>query len=248
MDKLILALPKFNEVIAPCFEVTSTFVFITIENGQKTAVTIEHCEDCEGIGRVRFIQSRDADVLICNGIKSFYKDMLISSGVKVISGIGLNIEQAIAEFLAGILDYNASASNFINVAEQMPLTDLICWTKDLFKTHGYDVHKGENRAPFPIDLVAEMKCPVCLRPIRIAICCGAHSYRPDQELLEFRRASANDYHAQVYIHPSSPELKRRCDEFGIELLDPLEDLREQKSRHKRKIPILTGAVLGHEKI
>jgi len=251
MQRVILAIPKFGQVVAPCFEVASEFLFVVIESGRKTGVSYERCGECEGIGRVRFVQDHHGDILICNGIKAFYKDLLVDSGIGVISGVALEIEPAIAGFINGDLKPDTESADFIETSEPMPLADMVCWARDLFKTSGYEVHKGENRAPFPIDLIAEMKCPVCHRPIRVAICCGAHTYRVDQELREFRRVSANDYHARIYVYPDigqpgAPDLKKRCEEFGIELLDPLTESVEETA--KRKIPIIKGSILDHEEI
>ena len=243
-----VAIPKFNDDIAPCFEVAGTFVFATIEDDKITSKTITKCEGCEGFGRVRLLYDNKIDVLICNGIKGFYKDILANFKIKVIDTISVPVNQALSDFIAGRLSYSDQAAEIYNMEANIPLDDIICWTKDLFTANGYQVQKGEQRAPFPIDLIAEMRCPICNKPIRVAICCGAHSYRLDQELLEFHRVSANDFHAQVYVHPSTPELEQRCREFGIELIDPLADTCGVSKKSKTKIPIMQGAIKGHERL
>jgi predicted Fe-Mo cluster-binding NifX family protein len=245
---IIVAIPKFKDEVAPCFEVAGTFVFATIDDNVISATTIVKCEGCEGFGRVRLMFESDINVLICNGIKGFYKDILANYGIKVIDSISVPVEQAIADFSSGKLTHSDQGVEIYNIESNIPLDDIICWTKDLFAANGYEVQKGEQRAPFPIDLVAQLKCPICGKPIRVAICCGAHSYRLDQELLEFHRVSVNDFHAQVYVHPATPELEQRCREFGIELIDPLADSCGVSKKSKKRVPIIQGEIKGHEQL
>ena len=244
---MIVAVPKFKDEIAPCFEVASTFVITTYEGDNETEKSLQNCEGCEGFGRVRLLNEYNVNVLICNGIKAFYKDILANSGVTVIDKVTLPVEEALKRYYQGNLKAAEIKPELLNIDSSIPLDDIICWTKDLFQTNGYKISKVKDSAPFPIDLVAEITCPVCRKPIRVAICCGAHSYRIDQDLLEFHRVAATDYHAQVYVHPAQPEIARRCDEFGIELIDPLADFCEIKRKSKKTVPVLKKPAAGHEK-
>jgi len=244
---MIVAIPKFNNEIAPCFEVASTFLIASIEENLEISMKLHKCEGCEGFGRLRFLNERKVSVLICNGIKGFYKDILINSGITVIDNISSPAGKALDDYRDGKLKPEKSQSEIYNIDSNIPLDDIICWTKDLFKSNGYTIIQGEELTPFPIDMVAKMKCPICGKPVRVAICCGAHSYRVDQELLEFHRVSATDFHAQVYIHPAKPEIIKRCEEFGIELIDPFSDKCEMPAESRMPIPIIRQPVSGHEK-
>jgi predicted Fe-Mo cluster-binding NifX family protein len=245
-DVMIVAVPKFSDEIAPCFEAAGIFIVALVEQG-GISKAVKKCEGCEGFARVRLLNENKVDVLICNGIKSFYKDILTNSGIDVIDNITLPVQRALDDYKDGKLKVVSKKSEINGIRLSIPLEDLKCWTKDLFGANGYKISPGNERIPFPIDLVAEITCPVCGKPIRIAICCGAHIYRADRELLEFHRASISDYQAQVYVHPLIPGLDKLCEEFGIELIDPLADTFESPKTPKRPIPILKKPVSGHEK-
>lgn len=244
---MIIAIPKFNDLVAPCFEVACTFLIASVEVDHDISINIEKCDGCEGFSRIRLLKDNHVELLICNGIKGFYKDILVNSGISVIDSISSPVEKALSNYRKGILKPKSSRPEIYSTEEIVPLNDVICWTKDLFKSNGYSIVQGNQRAPFPVDLVAELKCPVCGKPIRIAICCGAHSYRIDQELLEFHRVSSSDYHAKIYIHSTEPDIAKRCDEFGIELIDPFADHCESFSGDRLSIPVLKKPITGHEK-
>ncbi|MFZ5981408.1 MAG: NifB/NifX family molybdenum-iron cluster-binding protein [Candidatus Zixiibacteriota bacterium] len=241
---MIVAIPKYNEIVAPCFEVAGTFLLAEIENGRTEGIKVEQCAGCEGFGRIRFLQDNNVKLLICNGIKNFYKDLLVIAGMTVIKDVSMPVEEALAMYTGGRLREEKQPTPLYYVDSEIPVDDIICWTRDLFRANGYEVVSGEDVAPFPIDLVARMTCPLCGKPVRVAICCGAHSYRVDQEILTFHRASVSDFHAQVYVHPALPDLKKNCDEFGIELLDPLDETFDKTTDFM--IPILRNPVSGHE--
>ncbi len=244
---MIVAIPKFNDEIAPCFEVAGTFVITAVEQESDFSMRLHKCEGCEGFSRLRFLNERRVEVLICNGIKGFYKDILNNSGIIVIDNISSSVEKALNDYRNGKLKPKSEKSEIYNIDSTIPLDDIICWTKDLFKSNGYKVYRGEELTPFPIDIIAEMKCPVCGKPVRVAICCGAHSYRVDQELQEFHRVASTDFHARVYVHSAKPEIVKRCEEYGIELIDPFADTCEIKPAVKSAIPVLKQPARGHEK-
>jgi hypothetical protein len=92
-----------------------------------------------------------------------------------------------------------------------------------------------------------MTCPLCGKPVRVAICCAAHTYRADQEISQFHQATLSGYHARVYISPTQPATWQCCREYGIEPIDPdaLEELADHGSRGA--IPLLSGPVISHER-
>lgn len=244
---MIVAIPKFHETIAPRFKVAKYFIISVVTGGRVVSSKIEDCTGCEGFGRIRLLRDKKVNILICNGIKSFYRDLLGASGLTVIPNIALPAGDALAQFLAGELKPEVYGASFTSFSCQIPREDLVCWAKELFESHGYDVTAGPDKAAFPIDLVAEMRCPVCRKPVRVAICCGAHTYRTDQEIKEFHRAAASDYHARVYVHPGTPSIHQCCKEYGIELIDPDSELTIADRPGSHRIPILQEPLYGHEK-
>lgn len=244
---MIVAIPKFNDQIAPCFEVANTFLIAEINDDFVISKNLHNCEGCEGFGRLRFLNEKKVKVLICNGIKGFYKDILINSNITVIDKITLPIDKALADYCNDKLKPQENQPEIYNIDMAIPLDDIICWAKDLFESNGYEIMQGEDIAPFPIDLVAEMKCPVCGKPVRVAICCGAHSYRVDRELSEFHRVSSANFNGKVYIHPAKPEITKLCAEYEIELIDPFTEICEVQSLKSNAIPLFKRPVSGHEK-
>jgi predicted Fe-Mo cluster-binding NifX family protein len=242
-----IAVPKFRDSIAPSFEAAGHFLITEIQDRRRMSSEIVESEGCEGFGQVRVLREQRVNTLLCNGIKLFYRDMLRASGLTVIPNVSLTITEALELFLAGQLPTYGEEAENCDFCPSIPLDDLICWTKDLFATHGFEVRYGSDAGPFPVDLIAEITCPLCHKPVRVAVCCGAHAYRSEQELREFHRVSAAGFHASVYVHPATPSVTRCCQEYGIELIDPNDDISDTDPAPAGRIPLLQRIIPGHEK-
>lgn len=244
--KLTVAVPKYGDEIAPCFESAGKFLVVEARGGIILSRALYECIGCEGFERVRLLRKLEVDSLICDGIKSFYHDLLRSQGITVYRNITQPIEEALLLCLKGKLRADEDSEECALEKSRIPLKDLLCWTKDLFRSHGYHIGKAASSAPFPIDLIAEIRCPVCHKPVRVAICCGSHTYRFEQELTLFHRVASADFHAQVYIYPANPRAVQICEEYGIELIEPGTEAGLPSKKQKR-IPLLRLPVSGHEK-
>ncbi len=247
METLIVAIPQFEGSVAPCFEAAKKTLIGKIENGQVVSSEIVTCSGCEGFRLVRILQQRKVDVVICGGIKGFYRDLLKAAGMDVVVNVALPVKQALELAAGGKLEIETSEPALEEMGPEIPREDLVCWTRELFESNGYRITPGAERAPFPIDLVAEIDCPICGKPVRVAISCGAHAYRVEQELQELRRVSASDYHAQVYVRPGSERISKCCGDYGIELVDPSSDTGVTPPPRGNRIPLLRGPVIGHER-
>lgn len=241
-----VAIPKFGETVAPCFEVARVFSITRLENSATIEERTIECDGCEGFGRVKLIRDKKVDVVICGGIKGFYRDLLTAAGVTVIDNVTGDAHEALVNFIDGHLRPRSNEPEEVLFDGRIPLEDLVCWTRELFTAHGYRVTPGAEVASFPIDLVAEIACPVCGKSIRVAICCGAHTYRPDQEIQQFHQSASRDFNARVYVGSSSTQVRMLCNQYGIELIDP--DARFASCDHpvSNAIPILQTKVAGHE--
>jgi predicted Fe-Mo cluster-binding NifX family protein len=245
MNKTVVALPKFGELIAPCFEVTKSFLIVRLINGEVVSRRKVECGGCDGFGCVQTLKENEVSLLICDGIKGFYKNLLQASGVAIISNISGEIELTITRLLRGELSPDTEVLPPPDWDDKIPREDLICWAKEFFTEHGYAVKAGEDYAPFPVDLIAEIDCPLCRKPIRVAVCCGAHSYRPAQEIQQLHLIAAGSYNAGAYVHASTPQIEELCREYQIELIDPGGGERPER-RPGQRIPILRGVIAGHE--
>lgn len=242
-----VAIPILDEDLAPCFEVARYFMICDITARDEVTTSIEKCAGCEGFGRVRFLQDNKVNILICNGIKTFYRDLLIAGDIKVISNIGLSANEALNDFLLKKLKFDVVAVPESPTLSPIPRDDLVCWARELFESNGYKISRIGKLSHGLIDFVAEIDCPVCGKPIRAAICCGAHTYNYVQEIRQFHYTTASNYQARVYISIAGSELTQTCREYNVELIDPE---MEEKLFHRLaagKIPLLRLPIQGHER-
>lgn len=243
----IIAMPKFNEAIAPCFETAGNFLISTVKNKHELSSRIYNCTGCEGFGRVRLLRDNNVGTLICSGIKAFYRELLISSGITVIESVDLTLEEALRRFLDGKLEAAEPEAGMADLSAEIPREDLMCWARELFESHGYRVLNPEMEPAFPIDFVAEIRCPVCGRVIRVAVCCGAHTYRSDQEIREFHHSTRSSYQARVYVYPAGPGVRKCCREYGIQVVDPDENIFNRDHVEPGRIPLLDRPIPGHQR-
>lgn len=243
-----IAIPKFKDSVAPCFETASYFLIHDTGKEEEMASQIINCTGCEGYGRIRFLQEQEIDVLICNGLKAFYFDLLRSADVTVFDNVSMEVEQALRMYLQGELNPRTDDSDIRELSCEIPHEDLVCWAKELFVSHGYSISTEEEETPFPIDFAAEMLCPVCGKPVKAAVCCGAHAYRADHEIREFHYSTPSIYQAKVYVLPANPKVEECCREYGIQFIDPDSELFHRDRRADQSIPLLKKPVAGHERV
>lgn len=244
---MVIAIPKYGNLIAPCFETAINFL-ITVAEDKKIILSRQvSCTECRGFGRVNLLKENNVNVLICGGIETFYRNLLLAANIEVISPVATETDNAIDMYLAGYL--SAEKNSYVETDQRLiPLDDLICWSKDIFSINGYRIFSGSENIPFPVDFLAEIDCPVCRKAIMIAVCCGAHAYRADYELKEFERVSRfPKFHGRVYIHPDTEFIRNQCAELGIDLIDPFSESPEGIPSGKKVIPLLKIPVIGHEK-
>jgi len=242
----IIAIPKYKDAVAPRFETASYILISRVSTPEDISSSIVTCSGCEGFGRIRVIQDNDVEILICNGIKGFYRELLESSGVKVIDNVSATITSALDRYLEGILDERPHTEELAETSCQIPHKDIVCWTKELFESHGYEVSLAGEKTPFPIDMIARIACPVCGKTICVAVCCGAHMYRIDNEIREFHHSARSACHAEIYIHPGYPSVIKQCHEYGIQLIDPNAETANRDRTVAGRIPLLTCPIPGHE--
>lgn len=242
-----IAIPELNEKIAPCFETAKQFEIFVIKNGKVTSKKTIKFHAAEDSMRIRLLKLHEIQTLICNGIENFFRDQLLAFGITVIPNINEPIKKTLDLYLSGKL----SADNNIIENEQYEVVshdNLVAWAKELFKSNGYEVSTSPaGQDCFLIDLVASIKCPVCNKLIEAAVCCGAQTYRTDQEIREFHHIAGSHYDALVYVYLSNPQLEKSCSEYGINFLSPGISEHSNDEKFISKIPILQRPIAGHEK-
>lgn len=242
-----VAIPKINDSIASCFEAAKQFTIIEVENGKTLALKTIECHGIEDFQRVRLLRLYEISLLICNGINRFYRDQLSTLGINVIPNINGTIDNAIDRFLAGKLE---KIETFITPDQSDRIVshdELIKWTRNLFEENGYSVYLTPDKNSTLIDLHAVIKCPVCQKEIKVAVCCGAQIYRIDQEIKEFYYSTKTAYQARVYVYLTDPEIEKSCNEYGITFISPEKNQQSELNIFKYKIPIIQQPIEGHEK-
>ncbi|HEB84169.1 MAG TPA: hypothetical protein ENI92_04120 [Bacteroidetes bacterium] len=245
---LRIAVPCFGEEVAPVFGSTRRFRVWVFEGGEVRDYRELAVEGADPLHRYRLVKELDTDVVICNGIEEHCREMLRAVGVEVVPGVVGTATDALFGYLAGRirppdLEHSPAPGEIHPHA-----ADTVEWTRELFIENGWRVRRVREEEFYPVDLTAERTCPVCGRTVRVAVCCGAHAYRVDEEIRQFQRITAGHYQARVYVHQPLPSVVRRCRDFGIELLDPVSFVRHEKSgRGTGRAPLapLTGPVEGH---
>ncbi len=248
MLQMNVAIPKLNNLVAPCFEAAREFEIADVRNGRLTKTNAIICPDEGGLKRIRLIRLHEINTVICSGIKDFYRVQLLTMGISVIPNINDSIEGALRRFLAGELpiykNIPLETTSGLNVSHD----DLVRWTKELFETNGYNLTHKLKQESFPIDIVAAIPCPQCRKIITLAICCGGQTYRTDQEIKEFHHLTKSQYNARVYVYPGNTQIARSCDEYGIKYLNPEVTNLRHGNREGLAIPIISGPIDGHEKL
>lgn len=87
------------------------FSLFSIENGEIKEKTIIDASQNGHSALAGFLKDSGVDVVICGGIGGGAKQMLSSTGIKLISGIEGNIEEAVNAYLSGNLSDMGGACN-----------------------------------------------------------------------------------------------------------------------------------------
>jgi len=239
-----IAIPRQNDSVATCFEVSKQFDIIDVENNQILSSKTIEIHGSEGFQRVRLLRLYEVHVLICSGIKRFYSDQLQSIGILVISNVNTSVTNAIESYISGQLQSDQMQQNQSKVDRIVSHEELVSWTKDLFIRNNYQILPQKTNESLLVDFVAHIQCPICNKNIEVAVCCGAQIYRADQEIMEFHYNTKTRYKSRVYVYLTDPQIVKSCDDYGITFISPeMTNINSQNSR----IPIIQKPIEGHEK-
>lgn len=243
-----VAIPILNNDIAPCFEAARKFRIIKTGQSGIHSTKSFICNVNKGYDLIKLLQIHKTDILICNGIKTYLKDQLNSNGVEVISDINDPVECVIDKLLTGELEEKNRSSNNMHEYYSVIHHDLVLWAEELFLGSGFKVTSLSENDSILTDFVAVYDCPVCKKPIRIAVCCGAQMYRADYEIREFYHAIHPHYDVCAYVYIYDPKIAKCCSKYGLEYICTEEfDLKAVKNE-KDVIPILKNPVKTHDKL
>jgi predicted Fe-Mo cluster-binding NifX family protein len=243
-----VAIPILNNDIAPCFEAARKFRIIKTEQSGIQSTKSFICNVNKGFDLIKLLQIHKTDILICNGIKDYLKDQLKSNGIEVISDVNDPIECVIDKLLTGELEDKKRSSNHLNEYYSVIHYDLVMWAEKLFRDNGFSVTLLHENESILTDFVAVYNCPVCKKPIRVAVCCGAQMYRADYEIREFFYAVHSNYDVCAYVYIYDPKIAKCCSNYGIEYICTEDFNSKAAENNDDVIPILKNPIRTHNKL
>ena len=231
----ILAIPTFKNEVAPSFDYASLFNLFKLGHRKIIRHDSLHFDEENSQARVHHLQDLNAEIVICNGIRSHSVRLLQYHQMQVITGISGEIEIAIQRFLKGEFEDINIDINQIALQKQKEVGNFVDWSKVLFKQIGFSVSLPKaSETFFPIDFIGVKVCPVCEKPIKVAVCCGIHLYKKELEMKEFASHTGDNFDAKVYIHPAFPAMEKLCEKHNVQLIDAsLKDVKDNYQIEKK---------------
>ena len=98
-----VAIPRFEEMVAPCYEYSATIAIFTLDGLELVNQVDFRLESRNVFDRLRLLRDQQVDVLICGGVENTFEDMLKANGVHVISWVSGGVEELLVKYLRGEL-------------------------------------------------------------------------------------------------------------------------------------------------
>ncbi|NIP41536.1 MAG: hypothetical protein GWN61_18320 [candidate division Zixibacteria bacterium] len=240
-----LAIATYKDEIAPCFEAAKRFQVCSIERSEVISKELLNCNRSGPIARLRLLKDAAVEVLLCNGIRSFYKDMLEAENLMVYKDLTGRTDEILVLFMSGKIKHSGKAEEKKEAPCLFELGELVEMTREYLTRNGFVIERDES--DFPVDMIATLKCPRCKKPIRVAVCCAGHVFYWEKEIMELRSISEN-YDAAVYVHAAQDQVVKTCKDFNINLLDPWVLENPEIEKGKDSLPFFKIPVKGHEAV
>ena len=98
-----IAIPRFGERVAPCFEYSATIAIFEIQRKRVIDQKDFTLQSTRSFDRLRLLKDQEVEVLICGGIQDRFEDMVLAAGIRVISWVSGDVETLLDDFLNGRL-------------------------------------------------------------------------------------------------------------------------------------------------
>ena len=98
-----VAIPMFDSRVSPRFDFAAKILIVTIESGKITERQEYALTNIHPIRRSSLLCELGVKVLICGGISSFYRRLIVNSRIRVIHMIQGEIEEVLSHFIDGSL-------------------------------------------------------------------------------------------------------------------------------------------------
>jgi predicted Fe-Mo cluster-binding NifX family protein len=98
-----IAIPRFGEAVAPCFEYSATISIFTVRARQVIDQLDFRLKSQDPLDRVRLLRDQDVKTLICGGVQERFEYLVVASGIRVISWVSGSVDELLRMFLNGQL-------------------------------------------------------------------------------------------------------------------------------------------------
>lgn len=98
-----VAIPRFSEAIAPCFEYSATITIFSVEEQRVVDQLDFVLQSRDALDRVRLLRDQGVDVLICGGVGELYEEVVNATGIRVLSWVSGDVDDVLEAYLAGRL-------------------------------------------------------------------------------------------------------------------------------------------------
>ena len=98
-----IAIPRFGETVAPCFEYSATIAIFSVR-GRKVIDQVDfRLQSHDPFDRVRLLRDQAVQTLICGGMQDRFEDLVRAHGIRVISWVSGGVDDLLDSFLQGTL-------------------------------------------------------------------------------------------------------------------------------------------------
>jgi len=98
-----IAIPRFGESVAPCFEHSATISLFTVEEAMVVEQVDFSLTTKNALDRVRLLTDQGVEMLICGGVQDRFEEIVLARGIRVISWVTGEVEELLSLFLRGRL-------------------------------------------------------------------------------------------------------------------------------------------------
>jgi predicted Fe-Mo cluster-binding NifX family protein len=98
-----VAIPRFKEEVAPCFEYSADIAIFTIRSRKVVAKRGFPLQSRNIFDRFRLLRDQRVKTLICGGVQDSFEDLLCANGIHVISWVTGSVDELLDLFIRGRL-------------------------------------------------------------------------------------------------------------------------------------------------
>ena len=121
---LKVAIPRFGETVAPCFEYSATIAIFTLKKKKIVEQVDFTLQSQHAFDRLRLLKDQKVDVLICGGIQDRFEELVQASGIQTISWISGTVDNLLKQFMAGRLSSGSARLGRRNDAREPPTSEM----------------------------------------------------------------------------------------------------------------------------